>query len=85
MKRSGLPEYMTWMFVNGKRYARGRKDGRGHYFKHAPGTEVIYKKREIFEQFSSCWATLESRVQSTISELRSMMRLLYPSKSTSEN
>jgi integrase len=40
MKRSGLPEYVTWVFVNGKRYPRGRKDGRGHYFKHAPGTSA---------------------------------------------
>jgi integrase len=39
MKRSGLPKYVTWVFVNGKRYARGRRHGTGHYFKHAPGTE----------------------------------------------
>jgi hypothetical protein len=39
MKRSGLPKYVTWVFVNGKRYARGRKHGKGYYFKHAPGTE----------------------------------------------
>ena len=39
MKRSGLPKYVTWVHVNGKRYARGRKHGKGHYFKHLPGTE----------------------------------------------
>jgi integrase len=39
MKRSGLPKYVTWVFVNGKRYARGRRHGKGHYFTHAPGTE----------------------------------------------
>ena len=36
---------------------------------------LIYKKTGNFAQFSSCWATLRSRVQSVISESRSMMRL----------
>jgi hypothetical protein len=39
MKRSGLPKYVTWVHVNGKRYARARKHGKGHYFKSLPGTE----------------------------------------------
>jgi hypothetical protein len=39
MKRSGLPKYVTWVHVNGKRYARARKHGKGHYFKALPGTE----------------------------------------------
>ena len=39
MKRSGLPKYVTWVHVNGKRYARARKHGKGHYFKHRPGTD----------------------------------------------
>ena len=75
MKRSGLPEYVTWVFVNGKRYARGRKDGRGHYFKHAPGTEVIYKKTGNLRTVQLLLG--HTRVESTvtISELRSTMRL----------
>jgi integrase len=39
MKRSGLPLYVSWVFVNGKRYARARRHGKGHYFKNLPGTE----------------------------------------------
>jgi len=39
MKPSGLPKYVTWVHVNGKRYARARKHGKGHYFKSLPGTE----------------------------------------------
>ena len=39
MKQSGLPKYVTWVHVNGKRYARARKHGKGHYFKTLPGTE----------------------------------------------
>jgi hypothetical protein len=39
MKRSGLPKYVTWVHVNGKRYARARKHGKGYYFKSLPGTE----------------------------------------------
>ena len=39
MKRSGLPKYVSWVHVNGKRYARARRQGRGYYFKHVPGTE----------------------------------------------
>ena len=41
MKRSGLPKYVTWVHVNGKRYARARKHGKGHYFKSLPGTETF--------------------------------------------
>ena len=29
MKQSGLPKYVTWVHVNGKRYARARKHGSG--------------------------------------------------------
>jgi hypothetical protein len=39
MKRSGLPKYVTWVHVNGKRYARARKHDKGYYFKSLPGTE----------------------------------------------
>ena len=37
MKQSGLPKYVTWVHVNGKRYARARMHGKGHYFKTLPG------------------------------------------------
>jgi hypothetical protein len=39
MKRSGLPKYVTWVHVNGNRYAPARKHDKGYYFKSLPGTE----------------------------------------------